>query len=69
MAGAAQGLVPGLRGGGGGAHSRQTIAVVAHYDTVGVAPGLATGADSNGSGVPNPLSSARAGYHFAIASH
>lgn len=45
-----QGWLQGLRGEGDGA-VLPTIAIVASYDTFGAAPALATGSDSNGSGV------------------
>ena len=37
------------------AERRHTIAIVAHYDSIGVAPRLATGTDSNGSAAPGRL--------------
>ncbi|KAH7287715.1 hypothetical protein KP509_32G070400 [Ceratopteris richardii] len=45
-----QAWLPGLRG-DGDASQLPTIAVVASYDTFGVAPALSEGSDSNGSGV------------------
>ncbi|XP_067932697.1 BOS complex subunit ncln-like [Watersipora subatra] len=41
----------GLLEGNGNAERLSTVMFVAHYDAMGIAPGLAKGADSNGSGV------------------
>ncbi|EKX35240.1 hypothetical protein GUITHDRAFT_146649 [Guillardia theta CCMP2712] len=46
-----QGWLPGRGGGEESSSSRPIIAIVAHYDTLGVAPELAVGLDSNGSGM------------------
>jgi hypothetical protein len=48
-----------LTGTSKGSGSEKTLAVVAYYDTLGAAPGLRTGADSNGSGVAALLELAR----------
>ncbi|KAG0579506.1 hypothetical protein KC19_4G104000 [Ceratodon purpureus] len=53
-----QGWLPGLRAEGDNS-MLPTIAIVASYDTFGAAPALATGSDSNGSGVAMLLELAR----------
>jgi len=48
-----------LRGSNTKGQPIQTIAIVAYYDTLGIAPELATGTDSNGSGVAALIEMAR----------
>jgi hypothetical protein len=55
-------VIPNIQGklvGYGVEEQLPTIAIIAHYDTYGIAPDLATGADSNGSGVAALMEMAR----------